>query len=152
MTDEEFASFVQNEWQSLIVIVEQCRRDNIAWKCDELDMDPLTYHVLGIAGEAGEVANKFKKLARPGWNTPENVAKVVEEMADTLTHLCAAAALLNLDLAAAFWEKREINLRRFGEGSSDQSGIATGVRRQQSGALGAAAFVRERDVQIKVQP
>jgi len=136
-------------------IVLTCGADSERWheRMPDMKLDAITYHVLGVAGEGGEVANEFKKLGRGGkWDNEEGWRKFLEEQADTLTHLCALAYLLNYDPGEGYWSKREFNERRFGEGSDNQSGVTTAVRKQQQGPFGPTAFVPERDVQITVQP
>lgn len=46
----------------------------------------LTYTTLGLAGEAGEVANKVKKLLRDG-ETEEKVRAVLAELGDVAWYL-----------------------------------------------------------------
>lgn len=64
------------------------------------------YPVLGVAGEAGEVAEKWKKVLRnqhgrfakapkPGVITKDDLAK---ELGDTLWYIAAVAAELDIDL------------------------------------------------------
>lgn len=60
----------------------------------------ILYPALGLAGEAGEVANKVKKIVRDG---PENMPKdwreqLASEIGDVLWYCAALASDLNLTL------------------------------------------------------
>ena len=64
------------------------------------DKYKILYPALGLAGEAGEVANKVKKIVRDG---PENVPKdwreqLASEIGDVLWYCAALATDLNLTL------------------------------------------------------
>ena len=60
----------------------------------------ITYPALGMAGEAGEVANKVKKLIRDGpENRPETWREdIASEIGDVLWYCAALASDLNLSL------------------------------------------------------
>ena len=69
-----------------------------------------TYPVLGLAGESGEVAEKFKKLIRDknGVMDDEFKAAVKKELGDVLWYVSAICSELNLsmnDVAEANIEK-----------------------------------------------
>jgi len=55
----------------------------------------LVYPALGLAGEAGEVAEKVKKLIRDGTLQVEDLKK---ELGDVLWYVSALASDLNIDL------------------------------------------------------
>jgi NTP pyrophosphatase (non-canonical NTP hydrolase) len=61
-----------------------------------------TYCALGLAGEAGEVANEAKKLWRDdgGQTTPERAAKIAIELGDVLWYLARLADELGYSLEA----------------------------------------------------
>ena len=63
-------------------------------------LENLEYPTLGLAGEAGEVANIVKKIQREleGVFTPETRAKVLEEVGDVLWDISACADELGLTL------------------------------------------------------
>jgi len=60
----------------------------------------LEYPTLGLAGEAGEVANIVKKIQRDfgGEITPEIRAKLKDELGDVLWYISACADELSLTL------------------------------------------------------
>lgn len=62
--------------------------------------DTLVYAVLGLSGEAGEVANKVKKIYRDnkGKATPEVKAALVKELGDCLWYIAEIATQLDLNL------------------------------------------------------
>lgn len=73
----------------------------------------ILYPALGLAGEAGEVANKVKKIVRDG---PQNMPKdwrdqLASEIGDVLWYCAALATDLNLSLATIA-SQNEAKLRR----------------------------------------
>jgi len=60
----------------------------------------LVYTILGLAGEAGEVANQVKKILRDddGVLTDERKAKLVDEMSDVCWYAAMACDELGVDL------------------------------------------------------
>ena len=64
------------------------------------DKYKISYPALGLAGEAGEVANKVKKLMRDGVNNmPDNWRDdIASEIGDVLWYCAALATDLNLTL------------------------------------------------------
>ncbi len=75
-----------------------------------LRRDVITYPALGLAGEAGEVANQVKKWIRDdgGSLTAERKAKILDEIGDCAWYL----AQLCTDLGASFGETVEGNLKK----------------------------------------
>ena len=67
----------------------------------------IAYCALGLAGEAGEVANKIKKLLRDG-DTPELRIKIQDEIGDVLWY----AAILCDELHVDFSTVANNNLRK----------------------------------------
>jgi NTP pyrophosphatase (non-canonical NTP hydrolase) len=65
----------------------------------EMTVGNLTYSTLGLVGEAGEVANKIKKIER-GEGREALLEAVKGEMGDVLWYLAAMADDLGVDLAA----------------------------------------------------
>lgn len=62
----------------------------------------IIYPTLGLVGEAGEVANKVKKVVRDGGGviTDERREQVLEELGDVLWYVAQLATELKADLAA----------------------------------------------------
>ncbi len=60
----------------------------------------VAYATLGLAGEAGEVADKVKKLIRDsgGVLTPDKLKEMIKELGDVLWYLTACANELGVDL------------------------------------------------------
>ena len=85
----------------------------------------ITYPALGLAGEAGEVANQVKKIIRDnaGQLTPERRAKILDELGDVLWY----AAALATDLDASLDEVATANLQKLA--SRAQNGTLQGDKR-----------------------
>lgn len=67
----------------------------------EHDVAGLMYTALGLAGEAGELANKIKKLYRDGFDAADWSAireSLIKEIGDTLWYAAAMASELDADL------------------------------------------------------
>ena len=63
--------------------------------------DKLIYPTLGLAGEAGEIANKVKKILRDNsGNLQESVREdLICELGDVLWYIAALATDLNVELS-----------------------------------------------------
>ena len=60
-----------------------------------------SYTALGLAGEAGEIANKVKKFIRDGYTPeelPEKLHHLKDELGDVLWYVAAMAKVLEIDL------------------------------------------------------
>lgn len=68
------------------------------------------YPVLGLEGEAGEVADKFKKIIRDkgGMLTNEDEKEILKEMGDVLWYLAETAGALGVSLSKV----AEININK----------------------------------------
>lgn len=74
--------------------------------------DKIAYVALGLAGEAGEIANKVKKVMRDGKYDKQ---EVVDELGDVLWYLarcCAENDTTLVDVAASNIAKLEDRLKR----------------------------------------
>lgn len=73
---------------------------NLAYKTsvykDHGKIGGLTYTVLALCGEAGELANVLKKGLRKG--EPPNREKMIDELGDVFWYLSAVATELGTDL------------------------------------------------------
>ena len=81
----------------------------------------VTYMALGLAGEAGEIANKVKKLIRDG-DSAEKRAAIADEIGDVLWYAAGLATELGVsleDLGAANLTKLN---KRMAEGKIQGSG------------------------------
>jgi NTP pyrophosphatase (non-canonical NTP hydrolase) len=77
----------------------------VAWANGYLDqyetaLSRLVYPILGLVGEAGELANKLKKWGRDstGQSTPDQEDALADELGDTLWYQAAVATGLKQDL------------------------------------------------------
>ena len=72
--------------------------------------DNLYYPALGLAGEAGEVCEKIKKIMRDqkGFITQENEDELVRELGDVLWYVANLANEINRNLS----EIAEVNLQK----------------------------------------
>jgi NTP pyrophosphatase (non-canonical NTP hydrolase) len=84
----------------------------------------ILYPALGLAGEAGEVANKVKKLIRDGFNNQpkdwrENIAS---EIGDVLWYCVALSNDLNVPISTVAKNNMDKLLSRFERGTLGGSG------------------------------
>lgn len=101
-------------------ITQQARCNSQRWfpfvhKDDEAVVPLWVHYTLGLAGEAGEVANLVKKGLRKG-APPEGIDL---ELADVFIYLLLLADEVGVDLVNAYERKRDINEGRWGGGLSD---------------------------------
>lgn len=83
-------------------------------------LDGLAYAALGLAGEAGEFANKVKKVLRMDTrlDDPETKARLVDELGDTLWYVSQLAT----ELGTTLTQVAERNLEKL-EGRTARSAI-----------------------------
>lgn len=74
-----------------------------SWKTAEYPTigDNLYYPTLGLSGEAGEIANKVKKVMRDsnGVLTEKQLNDLLDELGDALWYIAALASELHSDLS-----------------------------------------------------
>jgi len=87
--------------------------DNIDWFPDLAN--DVIHHALGLAGEAGEVANVVKKFDRGSFDQTQLIEKLKDELPDVLTYVFSIAGMFSIDLEAAYDAKRKFNAERFGK-------------------------------------
>jgi len=82
----------------------------------------LVYTTLGLCGEAGEVAEKVKKIIRDkgGVLTPEDKTEIAKELSDVLWYLAMSASEVGSDLTAI----AEINMKKLS--SRKERGVLQG--------------------------
>lgn len=114
----------------------------------------LAYTVLGLTGEAGEVANKVKKVLRDsgGKMTDEMRTKIREELGGVYWYLAQTATELGVPLSLIAQENLDILAKRKAEGKikgdGDDRGTTRDALKQASAALDAAREMKatyERD-------
>ena len=97
MIDTNERSFMTlNDFQKTAVKTEMMKRDATLSANDPA----IIAKVLGLVGEAGEVAEKFKKIVRDknGEITNENIIELTKELGDVLWYVAALADYLSVEL------------------------------------------------------
>lgn len=101
--------------------------------------DPLggfNYTIIGLCGEAGELANKYKKAIRDGWK-PDTREVLADELGDVLWYVAACARELNIplsEIARMNVEKLALRRQQNALHDSGQRGKRVGIE----GAKGTA--------------
>jgi NTP pyrophosphatase (non-canonical NTP hydrolase) len=98
---------------NLTDLAHQCFEDNKKWFPDKAT--DLRHHALGLAGEAGEVANWVKKVDRGthSLDDPGVRKEIGEEAVDVMIYALSVMAILGVDPVALWDLKRAKNKRRF---------------------------------------
>ncbi len=89
------------------------------------DLSPrLVDQILGLVGESGEIAEKFKKIIRDkkGILSEEDKAEIVKEIGDVLWYITTIAHLLGSDLETVAKLNNEKLLSRKARGKLGGSG------------------------------
>lgn len=81
----------------------------------------LPYVALGLTGEAGEFANKVKKIIRDG-STPIVWTDLADELGDVLWYLAMAADEIGFSLEEIAWRNLDKLRKRQQEGKLGGSG------------------------------
>lgn len=86
---------------------------------DEEDVWGVIYTAMGLAGEAGEVANKVKKIMRDdNWKiTPERMAAILDELGDVLWYASELASCLGVSFSFVAEQNIDKLSRREDEGT-----------------------------------
>lgn len=89
--------------------------------------DGLTYTTLGLIGEAGEIANKVKKIIRDadGVITKERREDLVSELGDVLWY----CAMLSEELGVLLSDVAELNIHKLAERKNRQTLQGDGDKR-----------------------
>ncbi len=88
------------------------------------DFNALMYRTLGLVGEAGEVAEKVKKILRDkdGQMSAEDKAEIIKELGDVLWYLQALADMLEVPLSQVAEQNLEKIQSRKARGVTKGSG------------------------------
>lgn len=73
----------------------------------------LRHHVLGLAGESGEVANLVKKLDRGDVDLDDIRKELAKELVDVLIYTLNACAIIGVNPDKVWDIKRAENTKRF---------------------------------------
>lgn len=94
--------YTENQVRGMLIRAysqQPSRGDLISWIEEDLNaaetpFSRLVYPVLGLVGEAGEIANKLKKLARDhgGESNPEIEEAIADEAGDVLWYIAATTS------------------------------------------------------------
>ena len=85
-----------NDYQKQAATFELMKRDGVLSASDPAHVAKL----LGLVGEAGEVAEKYKKIIRDknGVMSDDDKAEIIKELGDVLWYIAALAGYLEVDL------------------------------------------------------
>ena len=73
----------------------------------------IAYTALGLTGEAGEVAEKVKKMIRDSKSLEESRAGIIAELGDVLWYVAALAKEIDVDLSTvAMLNLRKLKARK----------------------------------------
>ncbi|HEY0965378.1 MAG TPA: nucleoside triphosphate pyrophosphohydrolase family protein [Candidatus Saccharimonadales bacterium] len=89
------------------------------------DLSPqLVDQILGLVGESGEIAEKFKKIIRDkkGVLSKEDKVEIIKELGDVLWYITTIAHLLDSDLETVAKRNNEKLLSRKARGKISGSG------------------------------
>lgn len=98
----------------IVKLTKQALEDSERWFPDVAHS--ITHHTISIAGEVGEFANLVKKLHRGTTIAPtasEVQYELAMELTDIFIYLLNLAAILDVNLVAAYYHKRDLNVKRF---------------------------------------
>lgn len=108
---------LEGEDMNLLDLARQAHNDSKVWFPD--NADDLQHHILGLCGEAGEVANIAKKIDR-GTHDLESARKdLAEEVIDVVIYAMNICAILGVDPNKMWDLKRAKNKQRFTKEAPD---------------------------------
>jgi NTP pyrophosphatase (non-canonical NTP hydrolase) len=120
---------VEQTTDTLRWLAARMRKDSEQWfpQPHDAGYETLTtYWALGLAGEAGEVADLIKKWIRHGYeDSPEWTASLGQELSDVFVYLLLLADEWGFDLIAEHEAKRNANQKRWGSVAVAGSETAT---------------------------
>lgn len=96
----------QKEAKSTAIYEESLRE--IVSDYDHLTLLNVSYVLLGLSGEVGEIQNKFKKVLRGDKELGEFIGEAIGEIGDVMWYVAMLCNELNLDLSSVI----EINNRK----------------------------------------
>jgi len=93
---------------------------------DQEDLGGLLYVTLGMVGEAGEIANKVKKILRDdhGFITLDRKSEILQELGDLLWYVSQVATELDTQLSAVAVANLQKLYARKSDGTLSGSGDA----------------------------
>ena len=89
------------------------------------DGKKVTYPILGMLGEAGEVANKYKKVMRGDYPVEDIREALLDELGDVIWYVNAAIS----DLGGSLEEVCENNLQKLARRRENNTIIGSGDNR-----------------------
>jgi NTP pyrophosphatase (non-canonical NTP hydrolase) len=106
---------LEGDKMNLTDLAHQCYADNKAWFPEKAN--DLVHHALGLAGEAGEVANWIKKIDRGTHSLDAGKVRkeIGEEVVDVLIYALSLCAILGINPDEMWKVKRAFNQKRFGK-------------------------------------
>lgn len=120
LTNMNFNDITFDQYQKIAITTELMQRSDVINANDPAFVAKL----LGLSGEAGEVAEKFKKIIRDrgGIITPSDIQDIVKELGDVLWYISAVADYLGVSLEKVASENLNKVLSRKARGQSRGSG------------------------------
>lgn len=115
-----FNDITFDQYQKIAITTELMQRSDVINANDPAFVAKL----LGLSGEAGEVAEKFKKIIRDrgGIITSSDIQDIVKELGDVLWYISAVADYLGVSLEKVASENLNKVLSRKARGQSRGSG------------------------------
>lgn len=103
---------MESSTDSLVEIQKQCEEDSIAWFPEAHANQDLSFLTIAFVGEVGEFANIIKKAMRGSVDLqdPETQYELVMEGIDAFIYLMLLFNRLNVNVAALYKQKREMNV------------------------------------------